>query len=415
VGGTIIGVVGAGFRVVLAGGNWLRGELIDWARQWPAWGWVFPVAIAAALVGVARWMVKRFAPEAGGSGVQHVEAVIRGEVPFPSVAVLPVKFIGGAMAIGAGMALGREGPIVQMGSSVGSDTGRLARMDETATRDLQAAVAAAGLATAFNAPFGGAVFAFEELARRFTVRMVVITLTACAVAILIMRYLLGDETEFRFTDVPQVSAIHLLIYLALGAVLGVLGAAYNLALVRGQDIVDRVPWVPVELKAALIGGAVGLVAWFEPGLVGGGEKQVQLVLDGRFTVTTLAILFAVRWVLGPFCYFAGTPGGVFAPLMLVGAAFGALSGEVLRPWVPQTPASAALAVVGMAAFFAAVVRAPLTGAVLLAEMTGTTRLLVPLMLATTAATVVPTLMKSEPIYDTLRVRMLRRAQQGTKP
>jgi chloride channel protein, CIC family len=166
--------------------------------------------------------------------------------------------------------------------------------------------------------------------------------------------------------------------------------------------------VPPELRAAAVGALVGLVAWLDLDLVGGGERQVRAVLAGQFTAAGLAVLFAVRWVLGPFSYAAGTPGGVFAPLLLVGASSGALFGELLGPWPAFMPEPSALAVVGMAAFFTAVVRAPLTGVLLMVEMAATTELIVPLLLAAAVATVVPTLLGTEPLYDTLRRRMLRR-------
>jgi chloride channel protein, CIC family len=392
---------------VLDHGDDIRSELIRWARQAPSVGWAVPVLAAAATSAAARWLVRRFAPEAGGSGVQHVEAVMRGEVAPPGPAVLPVKFVGGALSLGAGMALGREGPVVQMGSTVGAVSGRVARLKDDEIRDLQAAVAAAGLATAFNAPVAGAVFAFEELARRFSPRVAVGTLVACGVAITVLRLILGDRAEFALTLPGPVSIPQLVPFAVLSALLGVAGALYNSVIVRGLDLSDAATRVPVELRAAAVGAVIGLVAWVNLDLVGGGERQVREVLAGQFTVAGLAVLFAVRWVLGPFCYAAGTPGGVFAPLLLVGASSGALFGEVLGPWLSFTPEPAALAVVGMAAFFTAVVRAPLTGVLLMVEMTASTQLIVPLLLGTAVATVVPTLLGSEPLYDTLRCRMLR--------
>jgi CIC family chloride channel protein len=408
VGGAAIGAVGAAFRLVLDYGFDLRGEVIEWAEHYPAVGWAVPVLAAASLVAAARWMVRRFAPEAGGSGVQHVEAVMRGEADPPGPPVLPVKFVGGAMSLGAGMALGREGPVVQMGSTVGVLSGRLARLRYDEIRDLQAAVAAAGLAAAFNAPIAGAVFAFEELARRFTPRVAVGTLAACAASVTVLRLLLGDHAEFALAAPAPFTVPQLLPYAGLAALLGVAGALYNWAIVRGLDLSEKAARVPPELRAAAVGAAVGMVAWLNLDLVGGGERQVQEVLAGQFTVAGLAVLFAVRWVMGPFSYLAGTPGGVFAPLLLVGASSGALFGEVLGPWVAFTPEPSALAVVGMAAFFTAVVRAPLTGVLLMVEMAATTQLVVPLLLAAAVATVVPTLLGSEPLYDTLRCRMLRK-------
>jgi CIC family chloride channel protein len=153
---------------------------------------------------------------------------------------------------------------------------------------------------------------------------------------------------------------------------------------------------------------VGLVAWFEPRLVGGGDPLIQAVLDRHLSLSLLAILFVARWVLGPFSYGAGTPGGIFAPLLVVGALVGALFAEATNVlWDAIALSPSLLAIVGMAAFFTAVVRAPFTGALLVLGMTGTIEPLLPVLAASIAATIVPTTLGSAPIYDTLRERMER--------
>jgi CIC family chloride channel protein len=408
VSGLLAGIVGAAFRIVLAQGDHTRDAVIEWARQWPAFGWLVPVLGAAAMVAMARWLVQRFAPLAGGSGVQHVEAVMRGEAAPAPVSVLPVKFVGGALAIGSGLALGREGPTVQMGATIGSVLARKFSLADPDVRVVQSAAAGAGLAVAFNAPFGGAVFVFEELARKFTLRLAVATLAACAGAVHVMRLLLGDPVEFAASGLAEAPFWSFLIYFAFGAALGVLGAAYNRATILGLDLFGRFTAVPVELRAACVGAAIGLVAWFEPRMVGGGEHDLQELLNGQFTLFGLALIFAVRWVLGPLSYSAGTPGGLFSPLLFVGAAFGGLFGGVVHALLPSlAPEPASFAIVGMAAFFTAVVRAPFTGMILIVEMTATTALMVPLLAACAGALLVPALLGNPPIYDTLRARMLR--------
>ncbi len=387
-----------------------------WAHQWPGFGWLIPVCLAALMVTLARWLVQRFAPVAAGSGVQHIEAVMRAEAEPAPLAVLPVKFVGGTLAIGAGLALGREGPTVQMGASVGSLVARLFRASTADQRLLNCATGGAGLSVAFNALWGGLVFVFEEVARRFEIRLTIAALAACGTAIVVSRALLGDLLVFEVSPLAPPTDADLLVYLILGALIGVAGALFNQAVTRWLSWFDWFARVPGAIRAAVLGATVGLLAWFDPHFVGGGENIVQGVLDGQFTVSSLALLFAVRWVLGPFSYSAGTPGGLCAPLLLVGATFGALFGDGLRlvlptlPFLPALPPTDALAVVGMAAFFTTVVRAPLTGMVLVIEMTNSTTLMVPMMAACLTATLVPTLLGSQPIYDTLRERMLARGR-----
>jgi chloride channel protein, CIC family len=159
----------------------------------------------------------------------------------------------------------------------------------------------------------------------------------------------------------------------------------------------------------VVGAAVGVLAWFVPALVGGGDALTQQALAGAETVATVSVIFLVRFALGPLSYAAGTPGGLFAPILVLGAQSGFLFANFSYPWVPAiTPSSMALAVVGMAAFFTAVVRAPLTGIILVIEMTASFSLFLPMLGACFAAMLVPILLRNAPIYDSLRFRILQR-------
>ena len=181
------------------------------------------------------------------------------------------------------------------------------------------------------------------------------------------------------------------------------------AILLALDRFAAFPQVPPPLRAAVVGGAVGLVAWFEPRLVGGGDPLIQAVLDASLSPSTLAVVFVARWLLGPFSYAAGTPGGLFAPLLVVGAVAGAFFAQIADAVAPALALSPSLgAIVGMAAFFTAVVRAPFTGTLLVLGMTGTLTPLLPVLVACVAATIVPFALGSAPIYDTLRARMEQR-------
>jgi chloride channel protein, CIC family len=181
--------------------------------------------------------------------------------------------------------------------------------------------------------------------------------------------------------------------------------AYNHTLLRTLAAADRLGWWPVEVRAALVGGGVGALAWFAPGLVGGGESLTQGTLSGTLTVGVLPLVFLLRFGLGAVSYAARTPGGLFAPLLVLGAQLGLLFGALCRlafPGLDMPPQ--AFAVVGMAAFFTGVVRAPVTGIVLIIEMTGSVTLLLPMLGACFVAMLVPTLLGDAPIYDSLRER-----------
>jgi len=403
--GALAGLVGTAFHLALDAAERFRISVLDWAHDSPAVGWLAPVLLAAAAAFIARWLVRRYAPEASGSGVQRVEEVIRGDVVPMRAVVLPVKFIGGVLALGTGMALGREGPTVQMSATIGHLCGRVLKVRAGDGRVLLAAGAGAGLAVAFNAPLAGALFVFEELLRRFELRVAVATFAACSAGLAIMRSLIGDHLVFSVPPIEVELFPGYLMFLVLGGVMGALGTAYNRMIVTGLDLADRVRRVPPEVPAAIIGGVVGLLAWLWPDIVGGGESQVQGILDGGHSLGALGFLFVMRLLLGPLCYAPGLPGGLFAPLLVVGAAAGMLFGMAVESLIPSmtTPLSA-FAAVGMGALFVGVVRAPATGVALVVEMTGATSLFVPLLTACATAIAVPSMLGSPPIYDTLQDR-----------
>ena len=266
--GALAGLVGTAFHLALDAAERFRASMLDWAHGSPAVGWLVPILLAAAAAFVARWLVRRYAPEASGSGVQRVEEIIRGDVVPMRAAVLPVKFIGGVLALGTGMALGREGPTVQMGATIGDLCWRVFKLRAGDARVLLAAGAGAGLAAAFNAPLAGAIFVFEELLRRFELRVAVATFAACSAALAVMRSLIGDRLVFSVPTIEVELFPGYLMFLVLGIVMGALGIAYNRMIVAGLDLADRVRRVPPEIPAAIIGGVVGLLAWLWPNVVG---------------------------------------------------------------------------------------------------------------------------------------------------
>ena len=411
--GAAAGLVGGLFRLSLAWADRLREALVGWAHDWSVAGFLLVTVTCAAATGVAAWLVRRFSPHASGSGIPHVEAVLKEELlPAPS-RLIPVKFVGGVLSIGSGLALGREGPSVQMGASLAHLVGKVCRRGWPDCRVLLAAAAGAGLATAFNAPIAGAVFVLEELVRRFETRIAIAALGASATAIAVARLFLGDAPEFRVEALPYPSPEASTLCVLLGAVAGFVAVAYNYALLGMIAGADRLGRWPVEWRAALVGGGVGILAWFAPGLVGGGEALTQRTLSGAVTLGVLPLVFLLRFGLGAVSYAARTPGGLFAPMLVLGAQVGLLFGALCRLTFPglDLPPEA-FAVVAMAAFFTGVVRAPVTGIVLITEMTGSSTMLLPMLGACFVAMLVPTLLGNAPIYDSLREQARPGEQRG---
>lgn len=406
--GAVSGLVAALFRLLLQQAGELRDWMISIAHGVPVAGFFLVVGATALLALVAAWLVRRFSPHAAGSGIPHVEAVLHGVISPAGYALGLVKFVGGLLALGGGLVLGREGPSVQMGAAASFWVARLFGCKWGDCRVLLAAGAGAGLATAFNAPIAGAVFVLEELVQRFEHRMAIAALGASASAITVARLILGNEADFQVAAFAPPDIASWPLFLVLGGITGVFAVAYNRSILGALAIADASStWLPVEGRAALIGAAIGAVAWFAPGLVGGGDNITQNILSGDAALAVMPAIFLIRFVLGAASYAAGTPGGLFAPLLVLGTqigfVFGAACGRL--PFVALPPE--AFAVIGMAAFFAGVVRAPLTGIVLVGEMTGSTNLLLPTVFASFAAMLVAQLLRDRPIYDALRDRTTR--------
>src|ERR1700729_990179 len=266
--GAAAGFVGAVFRLALEKADRLRDTLIAWGHGERLAGFLIVVVASAAATLVAAWLVRRYSPYASGSGIPQVEAVWGAEVPRPPFRIIPVKFVGGVLAIGAGLALGREGPSVHMGATMAHLIGKLFGRNWPDCRVLLAAGAGAGLATAFNAPIAGAIFVLEELVRRFELRVAIAALGASATAISVSRVFLGDAADFHVAALAYADAATRLLYVVLGVVAGLMAIVYNRLLLGTIDTIGQLDRWSVELRAGLIGAAIGMLAWFAPDLVG---------------------------------------------------------------------------------------------------------------------------------------------------
>ena len=286
-------------------------------------------------------------------------------------------------------------------------------------RDVRALIAAgagAGLAAAFNAPIAGAVFVLEELERRFEHRTAIAALGASAAAIVVARLVLGDAPIFNVAassaaqtetgPLPYAAAATWPIDIALGLAIGVLAALYNRLMLAVADASGRIGPRHGTTYAALIGVAVGVVAWIAPELVGSGSDLTASLLAGGVAAAAIPVAFLVRYSLGAASHSAFTPGGLFAPVLLLGAQLGLLCGTIAHAALPGLAIDPiTFAVVGMAAFFVGVVRAPVTGIVLVIEMTGAFTSLLPMLAAVFGAMLAGQWLGSAPIYDALRSRM----------
>lgn len=407
-------LVGAGaggiallFRILLSSADTLRGNLITWAQTLPGYGWVFPVLCTLLGAGISVAMTHRFSPEASGSGIPHLEAVLQRFRKLDWKRVLPVKFFGGVIAIGSGMVLGREGPTVQMGGAVGDAVSRLLKVSERERLTLISAGAGGGLAAAFNAPLSGLIFVLEEVRRDFQPIVFGAAFVAAVVADIIARIGTGQFPVFSIPSYPVPPLGSLPFFALLGVAAGLLGVLFNKSLMAS---VRKYARIPARLKipaAAFTGALVGLVGWYSPQLIGSGHSLAETAMEGRLALSVIPLYFIIRFLLTILSYGTGAPGGIFAPLLVIGSLIGLAVGQVAHSVAPEVvPIPAVFAVVGMAAYFTAIVRAPLTGIMLIIEMTGNYSQMLPLLVSCFCAYAVAELLKDMPIYEALLRRDL---------
>ena len=413
--GVLVGGLSVAFHAALTVALQQREQLTAWAKPLGLQGATLLIAVCATVVALAVWMTGRFAPQAAGSGIQHIDGVERGKLPLWPFSVVWVKFVGGVLGIGGGLVLGREGPTVQMGASLAHQLGVSCRLSAVARRTLLVIGAGAGLAGAFNAPLAGTLLVLEEFKCELRPAIYLGTLLASVVTDQCVRQWFGPVAELPLHGALPAPLATLAPVCVVGILSGVFAACFNGALLRTFTLADRCRRaVPAWVLGAGVGAVLGAVAWFIPALPGGGVLFATKVLDGRIGPAAALWLLPLTFVLTVGSYVVGAPGGIFAPLLVLGALLGLVVHggcvALIPAWAVSMPT---LAAAGMAGLFAGIVRAPLTGAVLLIEMTGAYALVLPLVVASLVAYAIAAALGSKPIYESLLEREIaRRARAG---
>ncbi|MGD8398024.1 MAG: chloride channel protein [Anaerolineae bacterium] len=363
-------------------------------------------------------LIYRFAREAKGHGVPEVmEAVaMRGGRIRPRVAV--IKSLASAICIGTGGSVGREGPIAQIGSALGSTVGQVLKLSDDRVRTLVACGAAGGISATFNAPIGASIFALEIILGRLEVTGFGAVVISAVTADVVAHFFERDVRAFAVPEYTLISPWELVLYTLLG-VLAALGAvAFTRLLYAMEDGWDalRMPEYVKPIVGGLLLGTLGLITWKIDGFpraFGVGYESITDVLFDRLAFQMVIGLFAVKLLATILTLGAGGSGGIFAPSLFMGAMLGSAFGQVAHQLLPQVTAPAgAYALVGMAAFFSGSAHAPVTSILILFELTGDYRIILPLMLATVVSTLVSRALSRESIYTLKLTRRGIRLEQG---
>lgn len=409
--GSIVGLVIALFRIMIVKADQARQMAVHLVKVKPIYA--FAVLLVLILIACILDKLIRFEPDISGSGIPQIEGELKGLEDQNWRKVLAVKFAGCVLAIGGGLALGREGPSIQLGGMIGKGFARRKNALLTEERMLMSCGAGAGLAAAFGAPLAGVLFALEELHKNFSAEVLVSTMAASAVADYIAVNIIGLRPVFDF-DVEH--RIPLRLYWAvvlLGVILGILGVLYNKLLDKMQDFFDKFDSKFISIGIMLI--ISFLMMFIYPTVLGSGNNLVKVISDGKFTLAALAILFVAKLFFSTGSFGTGTPGGIFLPLLVIGAITGGLYSTFLSAtFGVEEYYIKGFVIIAMAGFFSAVVRAPITGVILITEMTGNFMTLLSLVSASLVAYVVADLLGGEPVYDQLMHRRQRKkVENGT--
>ena len=412
--GIIVGLVGAIFRIILDYIENFRVTLYENAGNSGLMSWVWPVLFAITGISIALYLVRRFAPETSGSGVQEIEGALDGVRPMRWKRVLPIKFIASLFSLGSGLLLGREGPTIQLGANIGKMVKDTLGKSDIESNSLVSAGAAAGLSSAFNAPFAGIIFVIEEMHGQFKFNFysVAAIMIGAGTADFIVRVLVNSKPVLEIMIFPSPNIFGLWIFIILGLLCSIIGYVYNKLLVISLDLFKFSFKIPIIYTGITVGLIIAIIGMFFPNLIGGGYDLITKGVGNSFTLSFLLLLFIARLLLSIFSYSTGAPGGIFLPMLTLGVIFGMFFGTSMQHYFPDLISHPGVyAIAGMAGIFSATVRAPLTGLVLAIEMTSNYELILPLIVTTVIASVFTALLGNEPIYTTLLKRTLENTKQ----
>ena len=367
--------------------------------------------IVFILMGMAvQFMLSKY-PLISGSGIPQVSGLLTKKVKFKWFGELVTKFVGGILAIGTGMSMGREGPSVHLGALVGSGIKEVTKRSEIEEKYLVTCGASAGISSTFNAPLAGVIFSLEELHKFFSPLLLICTLVASGTSNFVSRMILGSQTSFQYNfmlpkDIPYY--IFAFITVIFCVIITITGKAFSYFLLLIQRHYRKIK-INKYVKIALFMIMAYVIAVFFSEITGGGHELIEEMFGKDVILRTLIIILALKFFYTMLCYATGAPGGIFLPMLVIGALTGKVYGVILNQhFAIPSEVIVHFMLLGMAAYFTAVVRAPITGITLILEMTGNFSYLYMLIIVCTITYIFTELLKMEPIYERLYFNMFQK-------
>ena len=365
--------------------------------------WYWRMAIPAAGGLIVGPLIYFFAREAKGHGVPEVMAAVALRGGVIRMRVVALKALASAISIGTGGSVGREGPIVQIGSAMGSSIGQALKVPASQLRTIVACGAAAGISATFNAPIAGALFAAEIIVGNFAPAQLSPIVISSVVATVVSRAVLGNVPAFPVPPYALVSPFELFPYMIVGLIAGFVALAFMLTLYASEDVFDRIP-IPEWSKAMVGGLMVGAIGIAYPSVFGVGYSTIGAALMGTLPLVTMGVLVIAKIAATSITIGSGGSGGIFAPSLFLGAMTGGFFGSIVHGLFPESTASSgAYALVTMGAVVAAATHAPITAIIMIFELTQSINIIPPLMAACVVSTLVTTFLQRDSIY-TMKLR-----------
>jgi CIC family chloride channel protein len=395
-----IGIL-AGFVVVL-----FRIAIAE-ARLWLLGSSMHPgvprVVLVPAVMGlVIAVLAVRFFPRVRGSGVNQTKGALYIYDGYISAETVVGKFVLSALAIGSGQSLGPEDPALQIGAGLASSLGRWLNLSKERLRMISPVGAAAGLAAAFNAPITAVLFVIEEVIGRWSAGILGAVVLSAISSVVVERWFLGDEPLFQVPPYHLEHASELLAYAALGVVGGVASVVFVKGIKNLRPRLRRLPQWSQYVQPGVAGLLIGIIAIRYPQVMGAGYEWMNLAMHNRFPWELLGILAGLKLVSTTLSFASGTPGGLFAPVLFMGAMLGASVGMLEQQLVPAiTVPVGAYALVGMGALFAGILRAPMTSVFMVLEVSGNYSIILPVMICNSISYVISRGFQQVPLYDLL--------------
>jgi chloride channel protein, CIC family len=351
------------------------------------------------------YLLYKYFPNARGSGIPQTKFAIFIDNGYISLKTVLGKFFLCSASLASGIALGREGPSVQVGAGIASVLGRRLGLSTENVKALLPMGCSAALAAAFNTPIAAVLFSLEEILGDMHAPVLGSVVISAATSWMVLHLVLGDEPLFHVPAYHLVSPFEFLIYAVLGVVGGVGSVCFVKLLLKIRVLFKKLPASTGWLQPAAGGLLVGLLGWYMPEVLGVGYGYVDRVLTGDFPLKTVAILAVLKIIATASCYSSGNAGGIFGPSLFIGAMIGGSVGSVAHHFFPAITANpGAYALVGMGTAFAGIIRTPMTSVIMIFELTRDYSIIVPLMISNLISFFISQRLQREPIYEALALQ-----------